>query len=70
MYVMVIRKLLAVVSAIVSILFIFLGIWAIALTVSNYHPSTVFDRVGPWFLVAVLFGLSFALMRFAKRSLG
>ena len=66
---MLIRKLLAAVSAIASILFIFLGIWAIGLTLSNYHPSTVYDRVGPWFLVAVLFGVSFVLMRFAKRSL-
>ena len=65
----VIRKLLAVVSAIVSILFIFLAIRAIGLTLSNYHASTVLDRIAPWFVVAVLFGLSFVLMRFADRNL-
>ena len=65
----VIRNLLVVVSAIVGILFIFLAIRAIGLTLSNYHPSTVFDRIAPWFVVAVLFGLSFVLMRFADRNL-
>lgn len=63
------RKLLAVVAAILSIVFIFLSLGAIGLTLSNYHPSTVFDRVAPWFVVAVLIGLSFALMRFASRTL-
>ena len=65
----VIRRRLAVVSAVASILFIFLGIRAVGLTLSNYHPSTIFDRVAPWFVVALLFALSFVLMRFAERGL-
>jgi hypothetical protein len=65
----VIRKFSAVVSAVLGILFLLLSFKAISVTVSNYHPSTVFDRVAPWFLVAVLLGLSFVLMRFADRNL-
>ena len=65
----VIRKLLAVIAAILSILFIFLTLGLIGLTLSNYHPSTVFDRVAPWLIVAVQLGLSFILMRFASRTL-
>ena len=65
----VIRKLLAVVSATISILFIFLALGAIGRTLSNYHPSTAFDRVAPWFVVALLFGLAFVLMKFADRNL-
>jgi hypothetical protein len=64
-----IRKLLAAVAAVVSIAFIFLALRLVGLTLSNYHPSTVFDRVAPWLVVAVLFGLSFVLMRFADRTL-
>ena len=64
------RKLLAVVSAIGSILSIFLALGAIGMTLSTYHPSTLFDRIAPWFVVAGLFGLSFVLMRFAKMNLG
>jgi hypothetical protein len=63
------RKILAVFSAVLSILMIFLGLRAIGLTLSNYHPSTVWDRVGAWFVVAVLFAVSFVLMRFADRNL-
>jgi hypothetical protein len=66
----VIRKLLGTVAAVLSILFIFLSIGAIGRTLSTYHPSTVFDRVASWLVVAVLLGLSFVLMRFAKRTLG
>jgi hypothetical protein len=64
-----IRSFLAVISAVLSIFFIFLAIRAIGLTLSNYHPSTAFDRVASWLVVAALFGLSFALMRFADRNL-
>ena len=64
-----IRKLLAVVAALFSILFIFLTLRLIGLTLSNYHPSTFADRVAPWLMVALLFGLSFVLMRFADRNL-
>jgi hypothetical protein len=64
-----IRKLLAVVAAVLSIVFIFLALRLVGLTLSNYHPSTVFDRVAPWLVVAVLVGLSFVLMRFAARIL-
>ena len=65
----VIRKLLAIVAAILSILFIFLTLRLIGLTLSNYHPTTVFDRVAPWLMVAMQVGLSFVLMRFASRTL-
>jgi hypothetical protein len=64
-----IRKVLAVVSAIGSILSVFLALGLIGRTLSNYHPSTAFDRVAPWFVVAALVGLSLVLMRFADRNL-
>jgi hypothetical protein len=63
------RKFLAVISAVLSILFILLTFRAIGVAVSNYHSSTVFGHVALWFLVAVLLGLSFVLMRFADRNL-
>lgn len=65
----VIRKLLGVFVAILSILFILLTFRAIGVTLSNYHASTFFDRVALWLVVAVLFGLSYVLMRFAARVL-
>lgn len=64
------RKLLAVVAAVFSILFIFLGMRAIGLTLSNCSKCTVLDRVAMWLVVAALFGLSYLLMRFAKKTLG
>lgn len=51
-----IRKLLAVVAAVLSIVFIFLALRLVGLTLSNDHPSTVFDRVAPWLVVAALVG--------------
>jgi len=65
----VIRKLLGVVAAVLSIVFIFLTLGAIGVILSTYHPSTAFDRVASWLFVAVLVGLSFVLMRFADRTL-
>jgi hypothetical protein len=65
----VIRKFLAVVAAVLSIVFAFLTLGAIGRTLSNYHPATLFDRVAAWLVVAVFFGLSFVLMRFADRTL-
>lgn len=55
--------------SVLSIVFVFLAIRAIGLTLSNYHPSSVFERVGSWLVVAALVGLSFVLMRFATRTL-
>lgn len=65
----VVRKLLGGSAAILSILCIFLSMGAIGLTLSNYHPSTVFDRIAPWLVIAALIALSFVLMRFASRTL-
>ena len=65
----VIRKLLAVLSAILSVLFVFLAIGAVGLTLSKYHSSTAVDRIAPWFIAALLFGVSFVLIRFADRNL-
>lgn len=63
------RKLLAVVAALLSIAFIFMTIGVIGQTLSTYRPATALDRVAPWLIVAVLLGLSVVLMRFADRTL-
>lgn len=65
----IVRKLLAVVAAVLSILVIFLGLRAMGLTLANYDHFSVFDRVASWLLVALLFAISFVLMRFADRTL-
>ena len=64
-----IRKLLAVVATVFSILFIFLALGIIGQTLSTYVASTFFDRVAPWLGVAVLLGLAFVLLRFADKTL-
>lgn len=65
----VLRKLLAVLAALFSILLIFLTLRAIGLNLSTYHPSSLFDRIASWLIVAGLGALSFLLMRFASRTL-
>lgn len=64
-----IRKLLAVVATVFSILFIFMALGLIGRTLSTYVPSTFFDRVFPWLGVGVLLGLAFVLLRFADKTL-
>lgn len=59
------RKFLAVVAAVLSILFIFLALRFIGLTLANYHQSSFFDEVASWSVVAVLVGLAFVLMKLA-----
>lgn len=64
-----IRKLLAVVATVFSILFIFLALGLIGRTLSTYVPYTFFDRVVPWLGVAMLLGMAFVLLRFADKTL-
>jgi hypothetical protein len=64
-----IRKILAALSAIVSILFIFLALGLIGQTLSKYAPTTLTDRIVPWVVVALFFCLAYVLMRFASKTL-
>ena len=65
----VIRKILAMISALLGIFFLLLTFKAISMTLSDSHPSTAFEQVVEWSLVAALLGFSCVLMRFADHNL-
>lgn len=63
------RKLLAVVAAVLSILFVFLALRFVGLTLSNSHQSSFLDAVASWSVMAVRLALAFVLMKLAARFL-